>query len=98
MNPTVKTAQSTNSLDILAAGTVFRRGMWVSVGGRPGILNSFQLTKNDGPVAEVHLVDSKGVTVERITRPFDALRIAQFAEIPKPRQPTKEHGAKFGYV
>ena len=70
-----------------------KTGMWVMTDDhRVGILVAI------GPVAGVDLVDEDGETTLVVQVPFASLRQATLSQIPAPRRPEPEAGARLGYL
>lgn len=76
-----------------------RRGMWVTCRGAVGILHEVapQSSLVADVMGEVHLVDSLGLTIEKIIVPLNSLNQAAWDQIPEPRRPTREAGLMRGY-
>lgn len=70
-----------------------KTGMWVMTAeGQVGILTDI------GPKATVDLVNEDGTTSLAVQVLFTSLRQATLAQIPAPRRPDPEAGARLGYL
>jgi hypothetical protein len=72
---------------------ILRKGMWVTVKGRVGILAGIAATSG-----EVHYVDDKGVTVERADVSLRALTQAAYDDIPEARRPDEATAKRLRYL
>jgi len=66
--------------------------MWVTHADGVAIV-----ANTDAVAAEIHFVDSAGLTIGQKIVPVGDLKQARLADIPAPRRPAKAHGEKFGY-
>ncbi len=74
----------------------YRKGLWVTVGGRVGILNDLDVRASLG---KVHFVDAEGCTESIVGDvPFGAIAQAAWLDIPAPRRPDEETARAFGYL
>lgn len=74
----------------------YRKGMWVTVGGQVGILNTIDPRNETG---EVHFVDADGCTVDVMhVVPFGAIAQAAYLDIPDVRRPSEAIAREFGYL
>ena len=70
-----------------------RKGMWVMLAGRVGIVANLS-----NPDAEVHLVDSDGITETVVIVTQSSIAQAAFDDIPAARRPTADVAQKLGYL
>jgi hypothetical protein len=70
-----------------------KRGMWVVLGDRVGILKNIEA----GDIATVMIVDDQGLNVVELHAPGANLRQAWYEEIPAARRPDYERAQRFGY-
>lgn len=74
----------------------YRKGMWVTVGGRIGILSE---PNPKTATAEVHFTDPDGCTTDTASGiPFANIAQAAYADIPAPRRPDEDTAIRFGYL
>ena len=66
-----------------------RKGMWVRVAGKTGIVTSLE------PLT-VDIVDDKGLTVDTVQP--SAAKQAKAKDIPASRRPKAEHAKRLGYA
>jgi hypothetical protein len=76
---------------------ILRKGMWVTYTNNnakhTGIVTDF-----NWEAVAVDQVDDKGLTVGSLRLPASAIEQAKRVEIPEPRRPSAEAGARLGYV
>jgi hypothetical protein len=73
----------------------YRKGMWVTVAGRVGILAK---PDDRDAYAEIHYTDADGNTVEVVAVPYAHIAQAAFADIPALRRPSESVASALGYI
>lgn len=85
---------------VIMAQHRLRPAMWVTIGGRIGILKSINFENPVNILGVVMLTDKVfGLSVEEITAPLSSLKQATYDELPKERHVdfSKEKAAQMGY-
>lgn len=75
-----------------------RKGMWVRYSDRVGIVAELMQNTTGTDSAELHLVDSEGVTETVVIVSQAAIAQAAFEDIPVCRRPTPDVAHNLGYL
>lgn len=75
------------------------KNKWCVYEERVGILVPPNKTKDPAALPEFHVTNEVGETTLVVANPnLNKVRLATLKEIPEPRRPTRERGARLGYL